>query len=205
MSKDDGSLHIDGSVTPLMQLLLRRRSVRKYAPGCATPDQLAHVLGCARAFAESQGFRHPRLSIVEGDAMRGVVGAAMSGLVGKVNPWLAFTEARHLLLCGAVYPEPLERVATERALKEAAMTMQVALLAATEVGLGSCWMAGINHERVELEHRMPDGARLIALSTLGLPPARRGISWDALLFHTVSKRRKPLEKLCMAETWEGER
>lgn len=204
MTKDDGSLHIAGSVTPLMQLLLRRRSVRKYAPGTATPEQLAHVLGCAQRFAEHQGFHHPRLSVVDGDGQRAVVRAAMAGIVGKVNPWLAFTKARHLLLCGATYPEAGDAAVTERAIKEAAMTMQVALLAATEVGLGSCWMAGINHERVELEHRLPDGARLIAISPLGLPPARLGLSWDALLFHTASKRRKPLAALWMAERWEGE-
>ena len=205
MKKQDGSLHVDGKVTPLMELLLRRRSARKYAPGRATDEQVGHVLACARAFQERQGFGEPRLAVVDGEAFHAVVKAAMAGVVGLVNPWLAFTEARHLLLCGAVYPASGERAAAERAIKRAAMTMQVAILAATEAGLASCWMAGINHERVELEHPMPDGARLIAISTLGLPPTRRGLSWDALLYHAVSKRRKPLDRLRMNERWEAEK
>ncbi len=97
--------------------------------------------------------------------------------------------------------EQEEKAGVERALKEAAMTMQVALLAATEMGLGSCWMAGINHERVELALPMPDGARVVAISSLGEPPRKMGLSWDAMTFHLISKRRKPLDAIRMTERW----
>ena len=200
MTKVDGSLKYRGQVTPLMELLLQRRSCRRYAPGAATPEQVAYVLGCAQVFAARCGFEYPRLSVVEGDAFKAVVGAAMKGLIGKINPWLPFTQARHLLLCGAVLPAD-DGAARERALKQAAMTMQVALLAATERGLGSCWMAGINHERIERVHPLPDGASLIAMSPLGAPPERKGFSWDQLLYQLTSKRRKPLDTLWMEERW----
>jgi nitroreductase len=203
MRKDDGSLSLGGEVTPLMEVLLRRRSVRKYTPGAATEEQVAYVMACVQAFIGRVGFAAPRLRVVDGEERRAVVDAATKGLVGKVNPWLPFTRAEHLILCGAVYGD--DRASRERAIKEAAMAMQVAILAATELGLGTCWMAGINHERVELAHPMPDGAKLVAISTLGLPPARRGLSWDALAYHTVSKRRKPLDALRMPERWRTER
>jgi nitroreductase len=201
MRKDDGTLNVRGEVTPLMQLLIRRRSCRKYASGSATADDVAGVLGCARRFAERCGFDAPRLLVVSGAERDDVAAAAMKGVIGKVNPWLAFTRAQHVLLCGAVCPP--SATARERAIKQASMTMQVAILAATELGLGTCWMAGINHERVEHLRTLPDGAALIAISPLGLPPPRMGISWDTLLHHAVSKRRKPLEVLWMAETWRA--
>jgi nitroreductase len=200
MRKDDGSLNLGGEVTPLMEVLLRRRSVRKYAQGAATEEQVAYVIACARSFVDRAGFSAPRLRVVDGEERQAVIDAATRGPVGIVNPWLPSTRARHLILCGAVYPDQA-RVQRERAIKEAAMAMQVAILAAAELGLGTCWMAGINHERVELTHPMPDGAKLVAISTLGLPPARRGLSWDALAYHTVSKRRKPLDALSMPERW----
>jgi hypothetical protein len=203
--KYDGSLEGEGgSVTPLSRVFLDRRSVRKYAKGEATQEQVGYVELCARAFATRAGFTAPRLQVVgAGPEFDAVVRAATSGLVGKVNPWLPFTQARHIILCGAVYRDVDERGTVERAIKEAAMVMQVAILAATEQGLGTCWMAGINHERVEMSYGMPDGAKVVAISTLGLPPARMGLSWDTVSYHLVSKRRRPLDALWMRERWEA--
>lgn len=202
VSKDDGSLKFHGQVTPLMEVFLRRRSVRKYSEGRATEEQVAYVVGCADRFQQRAGFSAPRLVVVpRGPAFDAVLRGATAGLIGKTNPWLPFTKAEHFVLCGTRYPEPAERAGLELAIKQAAMVMQVAILAAAEVGLATCWMAGINHEQVELSYSMPDGAQLIAISTLGLPPRRMGLSWDAVSYHLVSKRRKPLEALWMQERW----
>jgi nitroreductase len=203
MAKDDGSLNLRGAVTPLMRLLLSRRSVRRYREGQASPDQIVRILSCARTFQEHCGFVAPRLLVVGGTERDAVVAAAMKGVIAKINPWLPFAKARHLMLCGAVLSS-LEPAARELAIKQAAMTLQVAILAATELGLATCWMAGINHERVEGICALPDGATLIAMSPLGLPTPGKGLSWDAFAYHLVSKRRKPFEALWMAERWRAE-
>lgn len=214
MSKLDGTLQLRGEVTPLMKILLQRRSCRRYAEGSASAAEVAALEATVRRFLERSGFSAPRIAIVEGEAMRAVVKAALGGVIGKINPWLPFTRARHLVLCGARCPE--EPAGRARAIKEAAMTMQVLVLAATELGLGTCWMAGINHERVEsafpleggaelIRGGRPSRASLIAISPLGLPPEKRGLSWDNLIYHMTSKRRKPLAELWMAERWGGER
>ncbi|HNS98612.1 MAG TPA: nitroreductase family protein [Polyangiaceae bacterium] len=201
--KDNGSLAgEDGTTSPLSRLFLTRRSVRKYEKGAASQQQVAYVEHCARSFASAMGFRSARLHVVgQGEQRDAIVRAAVSGVIGKVNPWLPFSHARHLILCGAVLPDDASRNHVQRAIKEASMVMQVALLAATEQGLGTCWMAGIHHDRVESTFPMPDGARLIAMSPLGLPPARLTLSWDTLSHYLVSKRRKPLEQLWMHERW----
>jgi nitroreductase len=200
MSKYDGNLQLRGEVTPLMKLLLQRRSCRKYAEGGATPEQVEELLATIRRFQELLGFDAPRFAVVDGDRMREVIRAALGGVIGKINPWLPFTRAQHLILCGAVCPP--DPAGHALAIKQAAMTMQVCLLAATELGLGTCWMAGINHQRIESACSLEGGGELIAISPLGLPPAKRGFSWDNLLFHVASKRRKPLADLWMAERWE---
>jgi nitroreductase len=202
MTKDDGTLQFRGEVTPLMRLLLRRRSFRKYEQGRAAPEHVAEVLDCAKAFAARCQFEAPRLLVVSDDELARVVAASMRGLMVTVNPWLPSARAQHLLLCGAVWPAGSGQAAIERAVGEAAMTMQVALLAATELGLATCWMAGIDHAAVEKAFALPDRASLVAMSPLGLPPAKKGL-WDAAVFHLVSKRRKPLETLWMQEQWRS--
>ena len=129
MSKDDGSLKFRGRVTPLMEVFLRRRSVRKYSDGTATDEQVAYVLACAGCFQERAGFSAPWLAVVpRGPEFDAVIGAATAGLIGKINPWLPVTKAGHLVLCGTRYPEPAERGGVEAAIKQAAMVMQVAVL-----------------------------------------------------------------------------
>lgn len=201
MTKYDGSLQLDGAPTPLMEVLLRRRSVRKYEARPAAEDQVQYVETCVSVFRDRMRFNAPRIVILpRGTAYDTVVRAATAGLVGKINPWLTFTKASHLILCGTVYPSD-QQPGIERAIAEASMAMQVAVLAATEVGLATCWMAGIHHDRVESDYPMPDGAKLIAMSTLGTGPSRLRLSWDAVAYHLVSKRRKALDELWMNEQW----
>lgn len=203
MTKYDGSLQLGNETTPLMKTLLARRSVRKYQAAPATPAQVRYIEECVRAFCTRMTFESPRMVVVgRGEGYEQVVAAATSGLLGKINPWLMVTKASHLILCGTVYPSDVDRSKTERAIAEASMAMQVAVLAATEVGLGTCWMAGIHHERVERAYPMPDGAALIAISSLGTGPSRLGLSWDAMAYHLVSKRRKPIGELWMRDGWK---
>lgn len=202
MTKLDGALQLGGSPTPLMEILLRRRSVRKYETRPATDEQVRYVERCVSAFQSRMRFDAPRIVVLpRGATYDTVVRAATAGLLGKINPWLTFTKASHLILCGAVYPSEQPR-SIERAIAEASMAMQVAVLAATEVGLATCWMAGIHHDRVESDYPMPDGAKLIAMSTLGTGPSRLRLSWDTVAYHLVSKRRKALNDLWMTERWK---
>ncbi len=202
MTKRDGSLHLDGSTSPFMHILLNRRSVRKYESKPAEPKQIQYIEKCVVTFCQRMHFTAARIVVVgHGEGFEEVVRGATRGLLGKINPWLSFTKASHMILCGAVYPDDNDRKAIEGAVAEASMAMQVAVLAATEVGLGTCWMAGIAHERIESAFSMPDGAALVAISTLGTAPSRLRMSWDALAYHMVSKRRKPLDELWMKERW----
>jgi hypothetical protein len=202
MSKHDGRLHLRGETTELMRLLLARRSVRRFGVGTASDAQLGALLDTARAFQQRCGWTAPRLVMVSGAERDAVVKAAMRGWIALVNPWLPSTEAKHLLLCATTYPDGADEATIERALAEAAMTMQVAVLAATELGLATCWMAGIDHAGVERALPLPDGARLVALSPIGLLADRKGL-WETAMFHLVSKRRKPLAELWMKERWES--
>jgi nitroreductase len=184
-----------------MRLVLQRRSVRKYQSTPATDEQVDYIERCVDEFQRRMGFVAPRIVILpRGEEFSAVLSGATGGVVGKINPWLPFTKAGHLILCGAVYPDSSAK-GIEGAIAQAAMTMHVAILAATEMELGTCWMAGIRHERVEMAYTMPDDAKLVAISTLGNRPEKMRLSWDAMGYHIVSKRRKPLQKLWMQEGW----
>src|SRR3989339_1453003 len=104
MTKLDGSLSIDGELTPLMKLFLKRRSVRKYAPGSVSADQLLQIKQAAEGFERRLGIEETFFRILgPEDGAAQVRRAAMRGIIGKINPWLANTQAKHLMICGARY------------------------------------------------------------------------------------------------------
>lgn len=200
MAPDVGSRDPLPHATEVMEVMRRRRSHRRYAPDPVPEVAIAYVLDCAERFQVRCGFTAPVLEVIpRGPEFDLVTRAAATGIVGLVNPWLPDTRASHLLLCSAVYPDDERHV--PRAIEQAAMTMQVAVLAAAEAGLATCWMAGINHARIEGVHRLADGAVLIAMSPLGLPSTRAGLSWDGVARQVLSKRRKPLDALWSPEGW----
>lgn len=205
MSKDDGSLQHEGRITPLMQVMLRRRSVRKFEPAEASPAQVETIERVVREFLERCQFAAPHIRILgPGPDRDAVIRGATKGLTGKVNPWLPRAKARHLILCATRYPDPPDEALQDRAIKQAAMAMQVAVLAAADLGLGTCWLAGINFEEIERAYPLPPQERLIAIAPLGIPAKSMGLSWDALSFHLVSKRRKDLQALWHRERWSGQ-
>lgn len=200
--KNDGSFEINGNISPLQKIMLNRRSFRKYSEGEVPDEKIDYILRSAEAFRNKAGFSAARLMIPGSEDRKRIIRAAMKGLVGKINPWLPFAKSSHLLLCGAVYPSSKDRAGIENALKQASMTMQAALLAATEVNLATCWLAGINHAKIEEVFEMPDRAKIIAMSPLGFPPLKKGLSWDAMVYHLTSKKRKPLHEIRMNEHWD---
>jgi len=64
MTKYDGTLQIDGVVTPLMKVLLQRRSVRKYESQPATGEQVRTIESVLEAFRDRMSFASPRVVIL---------------------------------------------------------------------------------------------------------------------------------------------
>lgn len=192
-------------LSPLMQLVAQRRSVRNYGATPAKNEHVRYIETCTQTFMTRMGFGAPRICILpRGQAFDAVQKAATSGLVGKVSPWFMVTKASHIIVCGVIYPSAKPQD-IENAIIQAAMTMHVAVMAATECGLGTCWMAGIQHERIEKAYEMPDNAKVLAISPLGFPPETMGLSWDNIAKRLVSSRRKPLQELWMQENWRSQR
>lgn len=194
--KHDGKLSHRGEVTPLQKTMLGRRSYRKYRDGAVTAAQAAEVDAAARAFCERMGYRAPVIrTTVDPAEFKAIVAAAMAGAIGKTNPWLIFTKASGMIVAScdvAAAPSSGDRVV---ALAQAAMAMEVAILRAAEMGLGTCWMAGINSREVEKALALPEGRQVIAISTLGHPPEGVSLlSWDGVAYHMISKKRKDLSK-----------
>jgi nitroreductase len=181
----------------VMEVIRIRRSVRKYADTIVEPDEIEALTRVAREGARVLGARSPFFIFVfEPEARRRLSRAIFSGWFGKINPWILTTRAPGFIVaCGRPDRAPL---VGDKALylAETAMVMELVVLAAAELGLGTCWLGGFGEEGVKKALGLDDRTRVVAVSPLGRPPAKiSAASWDYMVRNLVSKRRVKLDKI----------
>ncbi len=72
-----------------------------------------------------------------------------------------------------------------------AISMQNLILASTELGLGTCWVADFDENSVKKALNIPKDIRVVAMTPLGYPEEEKGPVTD----------RKPLESIIHHEKW----
>lgn len=181
----------------VLEIIKVRRSVRKYSDSDVTPDEIETLLRVAREGARAFGAASPRfLFVLNPETKRRLSRAIFSGLFGKVNPWVLTTKAPcFIVACGR--PDGAGHVGDKHLyLAEAAMVMELVVLAAAELGLGTCWLGGFGEQRVKEVLGLDEATRVVAISPLGRPPEKvRTAWWDYMIRNLVSKRRFDLAKI----------
>jgi len=157
----------------LMDVIRLRRSVRTYTDQPIPEEVLRSIGSTVEKAAAAWGMRNARLIIVrEPGEVRRLRRAVFSGVLGKINPWILTTRA-HAFIAACGYPSSTAS-SDDRAqyLAQAAMLMEVAVLAAAEHGLGTCWLGGFGEAGVKRELSITDDLRVVAVSPLGYPSER---------------------------------
>lgn len=144
-----------------------RRSIRSYK-SVPVPDDVLERIGEAVNFAPTACNRQPfRLLLLKNEAKRRDVCKHYKA------PWLA--EAPVVAVMIGNEPEAWRRLEGDSIVDvDAAIAMEHFVLAATEEGLGTCWVCAFNRAGVDAALELPEGQRSIALSPLGYANAQPG-------------------------------
>lgn len=165
------------------ELISRRYSVRAYKPVRVEDEKLEAVLQAAR-LAPTAANRQPFQIIVIHTAGREV---ELKEIYRR--DW--FTQAP-LLLCACGVPrQGWVRADNRRYLDvDVAIVMDHLILAATALGLGTCWVAAFNEKAARRILNLPEGIEPLIFTPLGYPADQPG-----------EKERKALEELVRYERW----
>ena len=165
------------------ELIKTRYSVRAYKPDPVEDEKLEQVLEAAR-LAPTAANRQPFRFIV----MRTKGREAELQRIYK-RAW--FTQAPVILCVCAIPAEGWVRVDGKGyADVDAAIAMDHLILAATDLGLGTCWIAAFDPAAAREVLGLPDGVEPIAFTPLGYPASR-----------PTAKTRKPLADMVRYERW----
>ncbi len=87
-------------------------------------------------------------------------------------------------------------------LVDVAIALEHLVLAATALGLGTCWIGAFDEQKVKSLLNIPEGYRVVALTPLGYPAREEG--WVGKITQGIvkSRRRKPLAEVYVMNQWE---
>jgi nitroreductase len=166
------------------ELITARYSVRAYRPDPVEDEKLQAVLEAAR-LAPTAANRQPFQLVVMHTKGR-------EEEIGKIyrKPW--FVQAPIVIGVCAISSLAWVRESDRfnARLIDAAIVADHLILAATNLGLGTCWIAAFNVKAARSVMRLPDEAEPVIFTPLGYPADRPG-----------EKTRKPLNDLVRYEHW----
>jgi len=168
----------------LLQVMESRYSVRAYKPDPVEPGKLESVLQAAN-WAPTACNRQPfRLIVIETRGQE----AELVRIYHR--PW--FVQAP-LIIAIVALPEEAwsRRDGANYAFVDAAIAFDHLILAATDLGLGTCWIAAFDPQAAREVLQLPESAVPVAFTPLGYPADQPGI-----------KKRKALGEIVKNGLWQ---
>ena len=142
----------------LMDAIRARRSIRKYRPDPVPPEDIEHMLEAARLAPSWANTQCWHFIVVTDEKAKKEIG-------DQGMPWCA--NAPVVIVACADPEKPGAKGDIPNYLVDIGITMEHLILAATERGLGTCWIGGFNEGPVKETLGVPDNLRVVAMATVG--------------------------------------
>jgi len=151
------------SPAAVLALLKARRSIRRYRPG-PVPDEMVEQLLEAGRWAPSASNRQPwAFIVVRDEAIRREVAKHAAYYFIR---WAQVEEAPLLIvLCG----DARNRIYRQFLHEDVGLAGSQIMLQAKALGLGTCWIGGLDRKAVAGILRVPDTMDIVGLLTVGFP------------------------------------
>jgi nitroreductase len=174
-----------------MDVINSRKSVRDYLGKPVEEEKLLKILEAARlapSWANKQGCNYV---VVKNRA-------AINELAWDFNSWIG--EAP-VILAACIDPKNSgSHNNMDYYLVDVGISMEHLVLAAADLGLGTCWIAGFDEAKAKKLLNIPEAVRVVALTPLGYPAPMSERSKTVREFVKASKR-KSLQDLVHYEKW----
>jgi nitroreductase len=165
------------------ELIRKRYSVRAYKPDPIGDEELTRVLEAARLAPTADNRQPFRLIVIHTKGKE----AELKQIYNR--DW--FVQAP-IVICACGVPSEgwFSRKGKSYTDVDVAIVMDHLILAATELGLGTCWVAAFDVDAAKRILNLPDGVEPILFTPLGYPADQ-----------PTPKHRKSLEELVRFEQW----
>lgn len=170
----------------VFEIIRKRRSIRLYEEKPVEQEKLNRVLEAGR-LAPSADNRQPwRFIVVTNDEVKEKLRASYD------EEW--FVSAPVIIIGCAVPKEAWVRMdGQEYWMVDVAIAMQNMILVATELGLGTCWIADFDEEAARKALKLSQSVRIVAMTPLGYPTEEK----------RPVRNRKSLSEIVHYDSWRA--
>jgi nitroreductase len=174
------------------EIIEKRRSVRKYKIDPVPENILNKVLEAARVAPSWSNMQCWKYIVIKDDSIK----KKLADVLPSGNPVKkAFIQAP-IIIAGCADPERSGYIGSQKVgdkqwhVLDLGISMQQLVLAATNEGLGTCWVCWFNENKVKDILKVPENIDVVALTPLGYPDEE-----------PKAKRRKTLEEIIYYEQY----
>jgi nitroreductase len=174
------------------EVIAARKSIRNYSNKPVNKETIMKCLEAARS-APSWANRQCWHFIVVMDRDK------IEKLSSMINFWLKDAPAA-VVACGDPSKSGFKND-QHYYLVDVAIAFEHFILAATNEGLGTCWLGGFDEEKVKDLLGIPSEMKVVALTPVGYPSGDDGLFSKAIKTMVGSKKRKPIGEIVHMEKW----
>lgn len=148
-----------------MDLVRKRRSIRRYKPDPIPEQYLKTILEAARLAPSSDNRQCWRYIIVtEQDIKQRIAEAG--------EKWVS--EAPVIIVVCADPEASSHKPGMDYFMLDVGISFEHLILAATNLGLGKCWIGGFDEKMAKEALGVPNGIRVVAYTAIGYPDIKKG-------------------------------
>lgn len=168
----------------VFEVIRSRRSIRKYKPAPVEPEKLSQILEAGRLAPSAKNLQPWHLIVVTEEEDRKALKTAYDA------DW--FVNAPVIIVaCGDPSTAWRRKDGEEFWKVDVSIAMQSMILAAWELGLGTCWIGAFNEDAARKTLKIPANIRVLAMTPLGYPDEEKG---EVL-------NRKPVNEIVHKQKW----
>jgi len=175
-----------------MEVATARRSIRSYLDKPVEEEKLTKVLEIAR-LAPSWGNKQCTRYVIVKDKTK------ISELAGTFAGW--FKQAPVVIVACADPKDSGFYNGMSYYLVDIGISVQQLVLAATDLGLGSCWIGGFDENKVKKALEIPENIKVVAMTPLGYPAEKEGLKTKLMKSFMGTEKRKDLSEIVHNEKW----
>ena len=169
------------SFTTLMELIETRRSIRSYKDQEIEEDKLKYVLQAFRKAPSAKNLQPWKLVVIKNKkVIKDIVIACNNQTFMEEAPVIiaacAKEEEAYGTMGGYMNSYPID----------IAIALEHLILAATEKGLGTCWIGAFKEQLVKDILGVPENVRVVALTPLGYPAREASVRGRKPLTEIIS-------------------
>ncbi len=189
----------------LLDTIRRRRSVRRYASRPVEAEKISVLLEAARLAPSSSNTQPWHFIVVRNrETIKQIRNCVPPGSKPLLNDFVK-TAPVVIVACGvplAVNHYFTSLFGLSLLSIDVAIAVEHIVLAATELGIGTCWIGWFSEKKLKRLLKIPGNVRVVSLVTLGYPEKE---STPEDMGGISAKPRKPLEAICSFEFYGGRR